>query len=273
MQKPAKPVEHHPYRTNPRTQEMIGKFVESMESDGIIEKNSSAWGPPVCIGAKADGSPRFCVDYRNTIDKFLVRETWSMSNIESHIDTVGGAKVITVCKVQSAYWQIPIAKKDCHKTAFVTSKGKYVFKPPPFGIANAPSVFQRVMSLTFANSGQRSGLLVNMDDVIACSATWEAYLRYLEDMFRALHPAGLTLKPSKTHFGPKEVHCLGHVSSANGIRIGEDRLKAIVDLKTPTTTKKVRSVLDAIDFVQNFVPNLATIIDPLVALTRKLVAN
>ena len=82
--------------------------------------------------------------------------------------------------------EIPIAKKDCHKTAFATSKGKYVFKVLPFGIANAPSIFQRVMSFAFANFGQPSGLLVYMDDVIACSAKWEAHLKLLEGMFRAL---------------------------------------------------------------------------------------
>ena len=125
---------------------MIDKCVENMESVRIVENNPSEWGSPVCIVAKADGSPRFCVDYRTNVNKFLVRETWPMPDIESHIDTVGGANFITVCDVQSAYWQIPIAKKDCHKTAFVTSKGKYVFKVLPSGIANAPWIFQRVMS-------------------------------------------------------------------------------------------------------------------------------
>ena len=230
---------------------MIDKCVENMESAGIIEKKPSEWGSPVCIVAKADGSPRFCDDYRTTINKFLVRETWPMPDTESHIDTVGGAKFIIVCDVQSAYWQIPIAKKDRHKTAlnFVTSKSKYVFKVLPFGIANAPWIFQRVMSLAFANFGQPSGLLVYMDDVIACSATWEAHLNLLEDMFRALQTAGLTVKPSKIHFGPKEVQYLGHVLSADGIRMGEDRIKAIVDLKTPATIKELRSVLGTVNFV------------------------
>ena len=108
-----------------------------------------------------------------------------MPAIRYHIDTVGGAKFITVCNVQSAYCQIPIAKKECHKTAFITSKGKCAFKVLFFGIANAPWIFQRVVSLAFANFGQPSGLLVSMDDVIACSATWEAHLRLLEDIFHA----------------------------------------------------------------------------------------
>ena len=102
-QKNTKPVDRHPYRTNPKPQEVVDKCVDDMESAGIIEKKLSEWGLPVCIVAKADGSPRFCVDYRTTINKFLVRETWPMSDIESHIDTVGGANFITVCDVQSAY--------------------------------------------------------------------------------------------------------------------------------------------------------------------------
>ena len=116
-----------------------------------------------------------------------------MPNIEFHTDTVDGANFITVCDVQSAYRQIP-TEKDCRKTAFVSSKGKYVFKVLPFGMANAPWVFQRVMYLAFVNFGQRSGLLVYMVDVIGCSATCEAHLNLLEDMFRALQAAGLTLK-------------------------------------------------------------------------------
>ena len=117
---------------------MIDKCVESMESDGIIKKSQSAWGSLVCSVAKTDGSPRVCVDNRTTINKFLVRETWRMLDIESHIETVGGVKFITVCDIQSACWQIQIAKKDCHKTVFVTSKGKHVFKVLLIGIANAP---------------------------------------------------------------------------------------------------------------------------------------
>ena len=216
---------------------MIDKCVDDMESAGIIEKKLSEWGWPVCIVAKADGSPRFCVDYRTTFNKFPVRETRPMPDIESHIDTVGGANFFTVCDVPSAYWQIPIAQKDRHKTAFVTSKGKYVFKVLPFGIANAPWIFQRVMSLAFANFGQPSGLLVYIDDVIACSATREAHLKLLENMFYALQTTGLTLKPSKIYFGPEEVQYLGHFLSADGIRMGEDRIKAIIDLKTTTTIK------------------------------------
>ena len=128
------------------------------------------------------------------------------------------------------------------------------------------------MCLAFVNFGQ-SGLLLYVNDVIACFATWEAHHRLLEDMFRALQAAGLTLKPFKINFGPKEVDYPDHVLSTDGICIGEGRTKAIVDLKTLTTIKELRSVLGTINFARKIIPNLATIIDPLVALTYKSVEN
>ena len=118
---------------------------------------------------------------------------------------------------------------------------------------------------------QPSGLLVYVDDVIACSATWEVHLRLSEDILRALQTASLTLQPSKIHFGPKEVQYLGHVLSADGIRMGKDRIKANIDLKTPASIKELRSVLGTVNFVRKFIPNLAPIIEPLVALTHKSV--
>ena len=193
-----------------------------------------------------------------------------MPEMASHIDTVAGAKYISVCDVQSAYFQLPITdRNEQDKTAFVTRNGKWVFKRLPFGIANAPFLFQRTMALAFAHFGPKSGLLVYMDDLICCSSTWEGHLTLLEETFKALQAAGLTLKPSKAQFGPKEVKYLGHILSADGIRLGDDRIKSILDLPTPTNIKGLRSVLGMVNYVRKFIPNLATVIAPMVDLTKK----
>ena len=53
------------------------------------------------------------------------------------------------------------------------------------------------------------------------------------------------------------------------MRIGEDRIDAIVNLPTPKTINALRSVLGMVNFVRKFIPDLACILAPLVALTNK----
>ena len=67
-----------------------------------------------------------------------------------------------------------------------------------------------------------------------CSSTWEGHLQLLEHMFKVLQTAGVTLHPSKAQLGPQEVKCLGHILTADGIWIVEDRMKVILLLNLPT---------------------------------------
>ncbi|CAB1100197.1 unnamed protein product [Ectocarpus sp. CCAP 1310/34] len=250
-----RPVDRPPYRPNPRVATVSDKCVAAMLEWGIIEKRPSAWGRPCTLIAKKNGSPRFCVDYRHTLNRHIVRKTWPMPDLESCLDAVGQALYIIVADILSAFWQIPVAEEHVDRTAFVTPTGKYCLKRMPFGVANAPWLFQHVMSLALGHLGPDSGVLSYMDDLICINHTFEAHLSSLEKMFAALQAAGLTLKPSKIQFGQKEVDYLGHVIPAKDISVTTDRIDAIRNLPTPTCIKDLRSYAD--------------VTAPLVELTRK----
>lgn len=119
------PIDRPPCRVIPHTQEIIDKCFKVFEDDCIVGRQASPYGSPVTLVSNHDGSPWLCVDYRNAVvDKFLVRESWPMSHIESPFDAMSGVKFISIFDVQSAYHQIPGAPADQRKTAFVTSHGK-----------------------------------------------------------------------------------------------------------------------------------------------------
>ena len=236
---------------------------------GIIEERPSPWGSPCTIVAKSNGSPRFCVDYRHTLNRHIIRKSWPMPNLESCLDAVGDALYISVTDVLSAFWQLPVAEGHVDHSAFVTPRGKYCLKHMPFGVANAPWLFQHVMSLSLGHLGPDSGILSYMDDLICINHTFESHLVSLEKMFAALHVAGLTLKPSKIQFEQKEDDYLGHVISAKGISVSTDRINAIHDLPTPKSIKDLRSVLGMANFVRRFVKDYSDLTAPLVELTRK----
>ena len=71
-------------------------------------------------------------------------------------------------------------------------------------------------------------------------------------MFSAIQAAGLTLKPTKLHFGQKEIEYLGHVISEKGISITADRIKAILALPEPECTKNNRGFLGTLNYFPPF---------------------
>jgi len=78
---------------------------------------------------------------------------------------LAGNSLFTTLDLASGYYQIPVALKLQDKTAFVTPDGQYQFKRMPFGLANAPSVFQRSMDKILTEVKNKFALIY-MDDIL-----------------------------------------------------------------------------------------------------------
>ena len=120
-------VDKAPYRFNPHPSGVVDKCVHDMLEWDIIEKRPSPWGSPVTIVAKKNGSPRFCVDYRHTLNRHIVRKSWPLPHLETCVDSVGTAAFISVADILSAFCQLPVAEDHVERTAFVKPTGKYCF--------------------------------------------------------------------------------------------------------------------------------------------------
>ena len=104
---------------------------------------------------------------------------------------------------------------------------KITRKNLPFGVVNALFIFARVMLLALVHFGPERGLLVYMGDCIYCSFTWETRLATR----RHVHSTASSRPQPQTHdvqLGPKQVFVFKHVMSADGIRVGDDRIKALI---------------------------------------------
>ena len=84
-----------------------------------------------------------------------------------------------------------MAEADVEKTAFITPFGKFAFNRMPFGLRNAPAVFQHTMEEVL---GHISSCAPYINDLIVFSTTWEEYLCDLRKVLNALRVKGLTVK-------------------------------------------------------------------------------
>ena len=90
------------------------------------------------------------------------------------------------------------------KAAFVTHEDLDQFLVMPFGLCNAPAMFERLMDHVLC--GMRwSGCLVYLDDVITFGMTPPETLLRLEEVLECLSKFGLQLKAKECTFMQTEV--------------------------------------------------------------------
>ena len=81
-------------------------------------------------------------------------------------------------------------EKDQPKTAFTTGDGLFEFRVMPFGLCNAPAVFQRLMDLVLSGIPWEH-CLVYIDDIVIMGKTFKNHLQNLRIVLEKLRGAGL----------------------------------------------------------------------------------
>ena len=77
----------------------------------------------------------------------------------------------------------------------------------------------------------------------------------------------LYAKFSKCEFWLQEVTFLGHIITAEGVKVDPKKVKAVSDWKQPTNMMEVRSFLGLVGYYQRFIEGFLKIVRPMTVLT------
>ncbi|CAJ0965184.1 unnamed protein product [Ranitomeya imitator] len=239
---------------------------ESLEK-GHIRPSSSPLGAGFFFVAKKDGSLRPCIDYR-LLNKITVKFQYPLPLISDLFARIKGANWFTKIDLRGAYNLVRIRQGDEWKTAFNTPEGHFEYLVMPFGLANAPSVFQSFMHDIFREYLDKF-LIVYLDDILIFSDDWESHVRQVRMVFQVLRANSLVVKGSKCLFGVQKVSFLGFIFSPSTIEMDPVKVQAIQDWTQPTSLKSLQKFLGFANFYRRFICNFSSIARPLTDLTKK----
>lgn len=247
------PPHQAPYRLYNKELLELEKMMTELEEAGKIVPHGSAYGAPIILVKKPDGSKRLCVDYR-ALNEITIRERFPIPLIDSIFDALAGAKVFSSLDLHSGYHQIRMAEEDVHKTAFVTPFGQYVWRVMPFGLTNAPSTFQRMMNEVFAKFLHKF-VVVYLDDILIYSKNQEEHRQHVKQVLTLLREHELIAKAKKCFFFQTHLKFLGHALSAEGIKPDPGKLAAVQEWKEIRTVKQAQSFLGLANYYRRFIPD------------------
>ena len=249
------PLFQRAYNTPISLREHIDRELEWLLEKGYIRPSSSPWASPMVAVKKPDGTARLCVDYRrlNTITK---QTPFYMPRVEEVLEGVGQASFILKLDLTKGYYQIRVSELDIPKTCFICRKGRYEFTRMPFGVKNAPALFQELMQTTLHDTTKFA--TAYMDDVVIYSSTWGDHLKYVAKVLDRLQAANLTVNPSKCVWGGTTMTFLGHQVSDGKMTLLEHRVQALVQYQMPMTKRGLRAFLGSVGFYRHYEKQLAS---------------
>ena len=137
------------------------------------------------------------------------------------------------------YYQIPLVLSDKEKTTFLSPTRNYHYRVMLFGLKNARSTYQRMVTRMFEDQLGKN-VEAYIDDMVVESKKESEHLTYLEEVFTILRKHKLRLNAFKCSLGVGFGKFLGYMITHRGIEVNLNQIKAIHNLHPPRNSKEVK---------------------------------
>ena len=239
-----------------------------LASGAIREVQYPVWLSNTVVVKKKNGKWRVCIDFTD-LNKACPKDPFPLPRIDQLVDSASGHSRLSFLDAFQGYHQIPMNPADQEKTAFITPRGTYCYKVMPFGLKNAGTTYQRMVTKMFGHMIGKT-VEVYIDDMLVKSLRVESHIADLLQVFEILRGSCLRLNASKCTFSVSSRKFLGHIVSRRGIEANPDQIAALVDLAKPRNIKQVQRLTGMIAALGHFISRSADKCKPFFRLLGKM---
>ncbi len=251
--------------SRPETQAME-EYIEEALSSGFIRPSTSPAAEGFFFVEKKDGGLQPCIDYRG-LKNLTVKFRYPLPLVPAALEQLREATIYTKLDLRSAYNLIRIKEGDEWKTAFLTTRGHYEYQVMPYGLANAPAVFQSLFNEIFRDLLNKF-VIAYIDDILIYSKTESEHMDHVKTVLTRLLKNQLYVKAEKCEFHVKQTSFLGYNISPQGVEMDNSKISAVTEWPQPTRVKELQCFLGFANFYRSFIHNYSIIAAPLTSLLK-----
>lgn len=257
-----------PHRKVPiHLEDKVEAKLDEMLKQGIIEEVNEPcrWISPMVVVPKADGSIRICIDMRQA-NKAIARENHPLQTLDDIWPKLANATVFSCLDIKDAFHQVELTPESRYITTFITKRGLLRYTRLMFGINSAPEKFQKTIDRVLLGC---KGFVVYLDDILVFGNSKTDHDQNLKQVVDRLSKYNVLLNKSKQTIGAKTVKFVGHEITPGSVKPCIDKLEAVKKFRRPESPEETRSFLGLVTYIGRFIPNLATLADPLRLMIRE----
>ena len=157
-------------------------------------------------------------------------QTFPLPTPDEVFSTLANVESFTKLDLAHTYKQMKVATESQKYLTINTHLGLYKYCRLPFGIASAPTIWQKAIASVLQGC---KGVVYYLDDILVTGKTREEHTQNLKNVMSRLQKFGLRLNEAKCKFFQTELEFLGHVVTPSGIRPTEQRVDNILKAPIP----------------------------------------
>lgn len=242
----------------PAYKERTKQKLAELLSSGIIEAVSPDMDRSFCssllVVPKGKEDIRLVIDLRGP-NRCINRTPFKMPTFESILLELHDAKWFSTIDLTNAFFHVELDESSRHLTNFFTGDGVYRYCRLPFGLCNAPDIFQEILQ-SIVLTGCR-GTVNYLDDILVSGKTKEEHDANLKIVMDCLKNHNVKINMDKCSIGKTSVKFLGFVISADGWSVENEKVKALQSFRRPQTQAEVKSFLGLVNYIEKFIFNRA----------------